>query len=144
MRLSRKLTFVAGLLACFSCATSASLGEDTLSPAELASTHPIVGHLSSYLQKTPLEIVASTVLEHEPLRAAAAQLFESYDAFLALIGDPGKRQHLEDLAPADASSDALYQDARAISHTFQAALDRIFLEDNGTELARLSKTYGVF
>lgn len=77
------------------------------------------------------------------MRASAAQLFESYNTFLGLLGDPAKRQHLEELAPADAPVDALYQEARAISHEFQAALDHIFFDENGTELVRLTKAYGV-
>jgi predicted nucleotidyltransferase len=143
LRLSRKMTFVAGLLACFSCATDPSLQIDEDAHGA-ASTHPVIEHLSAYLRKTPLEILAATVLGHEPLRPAGAELFGSYNDFLALLDDPAQREHLQGLPPQDASSDAVYQDARGISHRFQGAVDRIFLEENGTEFPRLTRAYGVF
>jgi predicted nucleotidyltransferase len=148
LRLSRKLTYASGLLACFSCASALSEQLGQASREEMpdgAVTHPVVEHLSNLLRQTPLDIVAQMLLPHDSLADAALEFFGSYDQFLALLNDPTRRNHLDELAPDAAPSDSLFQDARDNGHRFQKALDGIFLEERtGVPFFELTKQYGVF
>ena len=144
LRMSRKLTYASGLAACFSCAVhSAGLTDETPDARALRT----VDHLETFLRQSPLEMMAwATGGEHanERLLSAANKLFGAYDQFLALIGEKSKRDRLEELLPSEAPTNAVYKEARDIGIDFQNALDEIFLTDNGTELYRLTRSYGVF
>lgn len=137
LRLSRKLTYASGLLACFSCAL-----EPSVQNAEDRSK-AVADHLLNLVVLTPLERIAQMLLR-EQLLDAAAKLFGSYDQFLGLLDDETIRKHLEKLWPGDAEHDPDYQRARSIGHEFQRALDDIFFGDNGTRIPELTRSYGVF
>jgi hypothetical protein len=51
---------------------------------------------------------------------------------------------LKELTPEDAGQDETYQRAREIGSRFQAALDDIFFQPNGTTIPDLTREYGVF
>jgi predicted nucleotidyltransferase len=141
LRLSRKLTYVAGLLMCFSC----ELEKDEIgSSGNDPQIHPIVEHLSHYADKTPLEIVAQTFLSAPGLNEIARNLFHAYDAFLGVLDDEQKREHLDKLERENAESDQIYNNVRQLGRTFQDSLTKLFLEENETGLFNLTKTYGVF
>jgi predicted nucleotidyltransferase len=151
LRMSRKLTYASGLLACFSCALDQNLKEEIsfFNNADNNRNHPVVIYLSKLMFQTPIDILAKTILMHgksghEKLYRSAKQVLESYDQFISLIDDEGNRKHLDQLEPAKADQDEIYQKARDISHSFQSGLNGIFLEENGTEIFALTKTYGVF
>ena len=95
--ISRKLTYVSGLLTCFAC----EFDEPKPLPERGADNelilHPVVNHLRNYAQKTPLEIVAETVLHFPGLNGAALKLFDTYNEFLAGLDDNATREHLENL-----------------------------------------------
>jgi hypothetical protein len=74
----------------------------------------------------------------------ARKLFGVYDEFLGILNDEAKRKHLEELAREKVSGDAIYESVRALSHEFQASLDAMFFDENGTDLPRLTRIYGVF
>jgi len=137
LRLSRKLTYASGLLACFSCAL-----EPSVLDAEDRSK-AVADHLLKLVELTPLERIAQMLL-HEGLLDPAARLFGSYDQFLGLLDDKTIRDHLDELSPGDAEGDTRYQRARKIGHDFQRALDDVFFEDNGTGIPVLTRKYGVF
>lgn len=144
LRMSRKLTYASGLAACFSCAMEPEAAAAS-SPSERALR--AVDHLERFLRQPPLEIMAWTVSGHhanDRLREAGRRLFTSYDAFLALLNDPVRRDRLEVLLPEDATADPTYHEAREIGRDFQDALDEIFLSEIGSALYRLTRTYGVF
>jgi predicted nucleotidyltransferase len=144
LRMSRKLTYASGLAACFSCAMELK-GAPTDAPGDRALR--TVDHLERFLQQPPLEIMAWAVSgghANERLREAGRRLFFAYDRFLALLDDRDKRERLDALLPSDAAADAVYNEAREIGHAFQAALDEIFLTENGSQLFTLTRTYGVF
>lgn len=144
LRMSRKLTYVAGLLVCFSFALERADRPDRLEGPDSDLVQLLLDHLSRIVGQPPLELVAGVLLKYETLHDAARALFTSYDRFLTMLDDPEARRHLTELAPSAAASDALYQEARETGHRFQDALTRIFLEPNGTLLYELTKTYGVF
>lgn len=143
LRLSRKLTYVSGLLACFSCDTDPALaGVAQTHPQDL--THRLVEHLAGFVARTPLDIIASEIGRHDQLHEAVRNLFGAYNAFLAILDDPEKRDQLDKLPPGAAATDLLYKEVRTLGHKFQSALDVIFFEANGTEIPRLTKIYGTF
>lgn len=144
LRMSRKLTYASGLAACFSCEIAS--GQSTHETPDDRALRA-VDHIETFLRQSPLEIMAWAAggdHANERLLQAGDKLFGAYDRYLALIGEDSQREWLEKLLPSEARTDSLYNEAREIGRTFQDALDEIFLSDNGTELYRLTRTYGVF
>jgi len=111
---------------------------------------PLVVHLQKTLSLTPLQLIASVLVNFEELWTPAAALFDAYDKFIAILADEtllpnGKtpRQHLDDLSVEDLDSDEIFREARELSHRFRDAVHDIFLKSN-TELSNLTTEYGVF
>lgn len=100
--------------------------------------------MAEYVRKTPLDIVARTVLLFfGELSGSAEHLFGAYNEFLAMLDDESNREHLEQLRPERAAEDRLYEDVRQMGERFQQALTRMFFDSN-TPLSDLTKRYGVF
>jgi predicted nucleotidyltransferase len=151
LRMSRKLTYASGLLACFSCYLDPHLQNEIKDTTTRDSnrTHPVVLYLSKLMGQTPIDIFSNTILMYdktkpEILYKSAKKVIDSYDQFISLIDNEETRNHLEYLEPAKAENDRIYQNAREISCSFQEGLNGVFLEENGTDLFSLTKTYGVF
>lgn len=149
LRISRKLIFISGLLACFSC--HLNLGEQEKSLIyKTGAVQPLVVHLQRSLAVPPLDLLASTLLNFEALLGPAKRLFAAYDEFIGLLADetPLKngrtpREHLDELSVDELDSDPIFDNARNISHKFQEAVRDIFLRSDN-DLARLTVEYGVF
>lgn len=143
LRLSRKLTYAAGLLACFSCA-------DVPLPAGAGSverTLALVDHLERCLRQSPLNVVAATLLPYVArgeLHPTARQLFAAYDGFLGLLNDEARRGELEALPPEQATANATYEFARRLGHEFHEALSTLFFDAPSGHLPQLTRAYGVF
>ncbi len=116
LRLSRKLTYAAGLVMCFSCSGN-SLGPDG-SPGSDADRAALVlvDHLSTYVRMTPLAIFARLFLENDQLDEAAARMFRAYDEFLTILDDDERRKHLDELSQPDVATDPDYQKVRELGH----------------------------
>lgn len=142
LRLSRKLTYTAGLLYAFSCATDPAIS--SLPAKSSTRGQAVTEHLSERSGITPLDALAEAVLPHAALHEYAGTMLDCYDEFLGILDDPESRQQLETLSPAAADGDPLFQRIRRYGQQFQAGLDRIFLERNSTGLFELIKQYGVF
>lgn len=141
LRMSRKLLYVAGLLACFRCHLLWEPEDRDRVYQEESFRPEIVEVIYSIFSETPLDIVATFLREHEDLHGTASQLLQSYDEFLGILLDSEQRSHLETLAEGDADSDPIYQEARRISHRFRDALIDLFF---GEKLSPLTRLYGVF
>lgn len=149
LRMSRKLTYAAGLLMCFSVAMDLDSSALPELGAGARDRDPsimllVVDHLWEMCKKTPLDLMARLFLRYPDLEPVARDFFGSYDQFLSLLENEDARKHLDILPSADAASDPVYQDVREMGHLFQEALTKLFLEENGTPLFGLTKTYGVF
>lgn len=140
LRLSRKLTYAAGLLACFSCDLEEVLTEDTKGQKAAGI---LLEHLEGRFSLPPLDMAAISLLELPELDDSARTLFGAYNDFLALLNDDTKRTRLENIAPTDANDDPFYDEARGLSRDFQAGLDGIFFGKH-ERLSRLTQIYGVF
>ena len=151
LRMSRKLIFIAGLLACFSCELDLDEEQRRLI-FEQHAVPPLVDHLQRVLSATPIELLSRSILRvnDESLYPAAAQLFDSYDQFIGLLADESKgsdgktpRRHLEELPVDQLDADPLFKQVREISHSFQDAVRQVFLY-SPNQLQKLTIEYGVF
>jgi predicted nucleotidyltransferase len=144
LRLSRKLTYVSGLVACYSCSRVPALA--STGNAE-QRTLALVDHLQTFLRRPPLEILADALMEfvsERQIADAARELFGAYNDFLALLNNNAYRTALDKLQPDQADTSDLYEEARTLGHRFQGALNAIFLDRNETYLYELTRIYGVF
>lgn len=150
LRMSRKLLFLAGMVACFECHTRFESQEERGEFYSEKHVHAVIGHLRSVLSKPPLEVIASALLKQSALDGHTKQLFDAYDEFLGMLADERLlengntiRKHLDALPVADLGSDKVASRGREISHRFRDAIQSIFLAD-GNILGRLTIEYGVF
>jgi hypothetical protein len=140
--MSRKLIFATGMLSCFSC----HLFSSPAAKNELRTAHSTVimeEYLRSFIKMTPLEILATFLLELQIDKRTAVKLFSAYNAFLGLMNDTRKRQRLKNLQPDNIRGDAVFKEVRGYSHDFQDGLTDLFFRQN-QELKKLTTFYGVF
>jgi predicted nucleotidyltransferase len=143
LRMSRKLIFAAGLAACVSCKLrpSEQLKSGTIASDE-AFCSAMTELLSGFVNRTPIEILARTIVAFDALEAARS-IYGAYDSFLAILGDTEKRDRLEKLTVDTAFSDLLFQESRTIGRRFQDGLSKLFFETD-RELTEATQRYGVF
>jgi hypothetical protein len=139
LRLSRKLLYSAGLLSCYLC------GEQFRGVPESNPYHDarkVMQFLAKLVGTTPLDIVARVVLDSfGETSVAGREVFDTYDEFLGVMNDAGKREALERLRPEEADSNAVYQEARQLGSRFNDALTRLFFQE---PLREFTIHYGVF
>lgn len=143
LRMSRKLIYVSGLLACYRCHLDYPPAERNAIFADRDRHKEVVEHMDTVFSETPLEIVAGVLLRYQHLDGAARKIFDSYNGFLGILADDQSRSHLENLTEDQADKDEVYQGARMFSHTFRDGLLDFFF-DPKSELDSLTKNYGVF
>lgn len=142
LRFSRKLLYIAGLLACFSFELELDSKErDDLFNSN--SVQPLIEFFEQRLNRTPLQWVAGAVLPFPELYAPAKKFFDAYDQFLALLDDEGRRNELEQQGADDALEASAFSYARQQSHEFRDAIREIFLQ-RGNPIGELTIDYGVF
>jgi predicted nucleotidyltransferase len=143
LRMSRKLIYVSGLLACYRC----HLDFDDKARSEIygdpSRQKEIIEHLESIFRSTPLDIVANVLLRYPHLEGAARKIFGSYDEFVGILANPEKRDRLERLSDSEASTDETHKRARELSHDYRDGLIEFFFDDQ-SEMLNLTKNYGVF
>ncbi len=140
LRISRKLIFVAGLAMCMNCQLSPSEGISAADEREFAGA--LEAFLLGLANRTPLEAVASLANDFKG-QQAGVRILTSYDEFLAMLSDQGKRQQLEKLDVESAQADNVFQEARVIGNEFQAGLTQLFF-DTDPDLTKAIQRYGVF
>ena len=143
LRMSRKLIYASGLLACYRCHLDFSDDERKAIFSNPERHKEIVEHMEQVFRESPLDIVAGVLLRSPHLETAARRILGSYDEFLGILADQPSRDHLEELMEDCAHSDKLYQHARELSHTFRDGLQDFFF-DHDSGLESLTKAYGVF
>jgi|SRR5882762_2150740 len=145
--ISRKLIYVSGMLACFSCSQDFTEEQWVATPRD---PQPLIDHLRRIFGMTPLELVASRLARFSDTLETSKRLFDAYDRFLGMLADnrptdQGKppRIHLDELPIDKLDADETYQQARQIRRDFGEALDNLFLRP-GLDLYDLTLKYGVF
>jgi predicted nucleotidyltransferase len=143
LRMSRKLIYASGLLACYRCHLDFSSEERRAIFDDPERHVEIVEHLESIFRETPLDIVAGILLRYVHLNGSALRIFDSYNEFIGILADASSRKHLNAMTEDRAEKDEIYQRARQISHEFRDGLQALFF-DGKSGLEALTKTYGVF
>jgi len=142
LRMSRKLLFASGMLACFSLELFGR-GENIRDESGVVDPARVVRYLRGRLGLSPLEQMGEALLRDAISVETASKVMGSYDAFMAILSDDDKRRHLYDL-PMDAlGDDALFKEATSLTYAFQEGLDRLFFEED-REIASLVRQFGVF
>lgn len=141
LRFSRKVLFIAGLLAAFA-------GE-LFAPPELDQVENddvyflmLAELILTQTDVPPLELLARVVLESGDDDIADA-IFSSYDQFLSVLADPEARQRLEAVRFEDALNDTTYAGLRDVSQRFRDGVTRLFF-DVHPKLPKLIRDFGVF
>src|SRR5512133_2135295 len=112
LRMSRKLIFVSGVLACLSCnREQVPQGAEPEQCLDL-----LVRHLKKYVFNTPLETVAEAMLHYGVSSRTVQRVFDSYETFLGVLNDENKRESLKSLAPERWQTDKLFNEMREVSH----------------------------
>jgi hypothetical protein len=143
LRMSRKLIYISGLLACFRCHLEYPDEKTRLQFFTKDNSLAVAALLRSFLDKTPLDLAAETLFMYARDQERVRQFFEAYDQFLGILNDQSKRETLKNLKPGELETDSIYSEARQVSHKFRQAVTDIFLnEDN--EIGQLTIKYGVF
>jgi hypothetical protein len=143
LRMSRKLLYVAGLLACFRCHVDFEARDREALFGDESRRAEVIDYVNSMISMPPLDIVAGYLINQPRLSNAASKLFGSYDGFLGTLSDSSQRKQLEDLPEESADSDLIYQKARHTSYLFRLGLHELFLGEE-SELRFLTLRYGVF
>jgi predicted nucleotidyltransferase len=143
LRLSRKLLYISGLLACFRCQLDFPNEQERIKYFSRENSVQVTSYVVDLLDRTPLDTAAETLTKFAGKQGAIAELFESYDEFLGMLSDVSVRKHLEALKPNQLDADPVYKKAREISHRFGDSVFSIFLiPDN--PIGELTIRYGVF
>jgi|SRR5882724_723205 len=140
LRFSRKLIFLASVLACFSWhlhRPKQGSGERE-QPIDLAQAH-----FDDYLSRPPLDIVADELLLGGISDHICNKIFASYNEFLSIIDDSVSREELVELPRELAEKSKLFQRIRELSHIFhQGLLEWLF--NTESEIFKLVRDYALF
>ena len=144
LRMSRKLIFASGLLRCFNCQIDpkAATAREALGTPYFDTTK-LLTYIEDELHQTPLDILAQGALRQAIDPDTGLKLFNSYDRFLNILDDPGKRVELEDLKEPQIGTSVVWKEISDLSRTFQAGLIELFF-GNDKELCDITTQYGVF
>jgi predicted nucleotidyltransferase len=143
LRISRKLMYMSGLLACFRCQLEFPDATQRQQFFSHDNSVAVAEFIANSLNKTPLDLTAELLAKFVDKHEHIVALFGAYDEFLGVLSDAQKREHLELLTPQEFESDEIYKDARHISHKFGEAVQAIFLTADN-HIGRLTIRYGVF
>lgn len=150
LRMSRKLLFLAGMIACFECHTGFASPDERTDFYATKRVNAVITRLRSVLSQSPLAIIAAALLRCPELDTHSKDLFDAYDSFLAMLADDTPlpngftiREHLDKLAVQELGTDEIATRGREISHRFRDAIRSIFLNPNNL-LGKLTIEYGVF
>ena len=144
LRMSRKLIYVSGVLMCYACAIDPDISALKPTPDRPDSALPIVDFLASFVDQTPLTIVARTLGAYPEFDESLRSLFLRYDEFIGVLDDEEKRTGLDKLERDAVAEDPVYNDVRAASEDFQSSLLSMFFDITSTPISSLTRTYGVF
>lgn len=109
LRLSRKLMYVSGLLACFRCELDHPEETERITFFQRDNALAVADFISNSLDKTPLDLTAETLSRYVDKPEAISNLFSAYDSFIGILSDIEQRKHLEALLPENMNDDPIYK-----------------------------------
>jgi hypothetical protein len=142
LRFSRKLIFIAGLLACFSFEWDPPADASEIRADRERLLPYLRDHIRLHLNQTPLDLLASAALTSSD-DSTSRRVFDAYDQFLGILADPAKRSELESLAIEDTLDSSVWNEAHEASGNFRNGIQTMFLMNDG-HLKDLTLRYGVF
>jgi predicted nucleotidyltransferase len=142
LRLSRKLIYLAGMIACFDCHLGFTSDAARAEFYQTKQVQPVIERVHTVLSKPPLEIVAAALLQDPTLDGYSKALFNAYNEFLAMLADVAIREQLKTL-PLSKLDEPIAERYRAVAHQFMQAITSIFLQRTN-KLGELTIEYGVF
>lgn len=144
LRFSRKILFVAGLLAAFAfeLQADAEKRKKDLGTDQERINGALRSCVFDRLRWTPLDSLCNALLQSSDF-SAAKKLIGAYDGFLRLLADPEERGALAELNVRSAANSAEWNSARELSHQFRDGLDDLFYESE-TGLRDLVRRFGLF
>ncbi len=144
LRMSRKLVFAAGLLRVFFCHLDPAAEPARSESIEGQSVSALTAYLSGEFATTPLEAIAKACMMMNIEKDTARAVFDNYDRFLEILGDPERRQDLSDARTHDdLRKSAAWREIRDVSRPFHEGLVNLFLRDD-ERLKQLTMRYGIF
>lgn len=141
LRMSRKLLFVGGLLICFSFELHPPEDRDDIVCDTSTKAPRLANFFFGQMRLTPIDLLSRALLRSERPDTVRS-LMDSYDSFMALLGESENRRRLEDLRFEDVAEDVVFGKVRELSHSFQEGLTDLFFGDEN--LKKLVVKYGVF
>jgi len=143
LRMSRKLLYISGLLACYRCHLDYDETERLKVYGDPGMRNEVIEQLQAVFRDTPLEIVAGVLLRYPHLDGSAKKILGPYNDFVGMLADDQQREHLDKLPESEADDDEIFQKAREFSHDFRdGVLEFFFDKDSG--MGDLTRIYGVF
>ncbi len=142
LRFSRKLIFIAGLLACFSFEWDPPADASEVRADRERLLPHLRDHIRLHLNQTPLDLLARAALTSSD-DSTSRRVFDAYDQFLGILADPAKRSELESLAIEDTLGSSVWNEAHEASGNFRNGIQTMFLVNDG-HLKDLTLRYGVF
>jgi predicted nucleotidyltransferase len=142
LRMSRKLIYISGLLACLDCHLRHDPSKHQAIYRRENATQ-VVGEIRETFDLPPLDVFSKSLLNYPALHESAKRFMCAYDDFLGILWDKNKRDQLSALTPEELEKSEVYRDARAVTHRFKDSVAEIFLSQ-GNALSDLTIKFGVF
>jgi hypothetical protein len=142
LRMSRKLLFTKGLLACFDCGLHPHEPNMPKNPSPDIVAVCLQERVYSLCRMTPIDILCQSLSKHST-PDISTKILSAYNAFLHTLDNQQSRKALEDLGPETAHKDTVFEQMRSTSHEFGDQLEHFFF-DGDPQLRTITKKYGVF
>lgn len=135
LRISRKMSYLKGLLLVYSCFRNPKL--------DISNTENIIDFLFNKAKLTPLELALELANEGLLNIRTVNSMIKHYDSFLKLISTKTQRIKLINISPNNAYSDKDFNAAREITIKFQKSIKNLILQTN-YPFQEFIFTYGIF
>ena len=130
LRFSRKLLYVAGLVLCSKCTKRPAQANGLIDLQNTSLCHSLV-------ENSPLNLLAQTVEDWKLSEDASLPIFQNYDRFLEMTGQPEVRTHLKNLRAEDCNQSDAFLELRELGRNFESGLQNLLFSNNNPALDRI-------